>query len=142
MVTLHQLLHPQILQERRFAMTTQEQVNAILGGLTNSIFVKVMHCKSAKEIWDKLEVVYEGDRKVKEAKLQTYRAQFENLKMKEEENIVEYFHRVDEVVNSIRAAGEELTDKPIVQNILRSLPMRYDAKISTIEDRPNLTNSQ
>jgi hypothetical protein len=85
-----------------------------------------------------LEVVYEGDRKVREAKLQTYRTQFENMKMKEEENIVEYFHRVDEVVNSIRKAGEELTDKPIVQKILRSLPMRYDAKISTIEDRPEL----
>jgi hypothetical protein len=26
-------------------------VNGILGGLTNSICVKVMHCKSAKEIW-------------------------------------------------------------------------------------------
>jgi hypothetical protein len=38
-------------------------VNAILGGLTNSICVKVMHCKSAKEIWDKLEVVYEGNKK-------------------------------------------------------------------------------
>jgi hypothetical protein len=62
-----------------------------------------MHCKSAKEIWDKLEVVYEGDDKVRESKLQTYRTQFENLKMKEEENIVEYLHRVDEVVNSIRA---------------------------------------
>jgi hypothetical protein len=46
-----------------------------------------------------LEVVYEGDSKVREAKLQTYRTQFENLKMKEEENIVEYLHRVDEVVN-------------------------------------------
>jgi hypothetical protein len=42
-----------------------------------------------------LEVVYEGDEKVNEAKLQTYRAQFENMKMEEEENIVEYFHRVD-----------------------------------------------
>jgi hypothetical protein len=48
-----------------------------------------MNCKSTKEIWDNLEVVYEGDDKVKEAKLQTYRAQFENLKMKEEKNIVE-----------------------------------------------------
>ena len=82
-----------------------------------------------------MEVVYEGDDKVKEAKLQTYRTQFENLKMKEEENIVEYFHGVYEVVNSIRAASEEIIDKPIVQNIIRSLPMRYDAKISTIEDR-------
>jgi hypothetical protein len=52
-----------------------------------------MHCKSAKEIWDKLEVVYEGDSKFGEAKLQMYRTQFENLKMKEEESIVEYLHR-------------------------------------------------
>ena len=58
--------------------------------------------------------------------------------MKEEENIVEYFHRVDEVVNSIRAAGEELTNEPIFKNILRSLPMRYDAKIYRIEDRSDL----
>jgi hypothetical protein len=113
-------------------------VNGILAGLTDSICVKFMHYKSAKEIWDKLEVVYEGDDKFKEAKLQTYRTQFENLKMKEEENIVEYFHRVDEVVNSIRAAGEEVTDKPIVKKILRSLPMRYNAKISSIEDISDL----
>jgi hypothetical protein len=58
--------------------------------------------------------------------------------MKEEENVVEHFHRVDEVVNSIRAVGEVLEDKPIVQKILRSLPMRYDSKISSIEDRFDL----
>jgi hypothetical protein len=50
-----------------------------------------------------LDIVYQGDRKFREAKLQTYRTQIENMKMKEEENIVEYFHRVDQVVNSIRA---------------------------------------
>ena len=42
------------------------------------------------------------------------------------------------MVNSIIALGEELKDKPIVQKILRSLPMRCDAKISTLEDRPDL----
>jgi hypothetical protein len=42
------------------------------------------------------------------------------------------------VVNSIRVAGEEITYKPIVQKIIRSLPMRYDANISKIEDRPDL----
>ena len=30
---------------------------------------------------------------------------FENLKMKEEENIAEYILRVDEIVNSIRGIG-------------------------------------
>jgi hypothetical protein len=97
-----------------------------------------VHSKSAKEIWDKLEVVYEGDNKVKEAKLQTYRTLFEILKMKEEENIVEYFHRVDELVNSIKVVGKEITDNPFVENILSPLPIRYDAKISRIEDRLEL----
>jgi hypothetical protein len=80
--------------------------NTILGGLTNPIFVKVMHCNSYKDISDKMEVIYEGDEKVKEAKIQTYRAQFENLKMKEEENIVEYLHRLYDLVNLIREDGE------------------------------------
>jgi hypothetical protein len=113
-------------------------VNAILSGLSINVFVKVMHCKSAKELWDKLKVIYEGDSKVKQAKLQTLRAQFENLKMKEEENIAEYLQRVDEIVNSVRALGETVEDKYIVQKVLRSFPMRYDAKISTLEDRDNL----
>jgi hypothetical protein len=36
-----------------------------------------MHCSSAKEIWDKLQNVYEGDAKFKAIKIQTYRGQFE-----------------------------------------------------------------
>jgi hypothetical protein len=58
--------------------------------------------------------------------------------MKEEESIVEYLQRVDEIVNSIRVLGEDLDEKIIVQKVLRSLPMRYDSKVSTLEDRGNL----
>ncbi len=46
-----------------------------------------MHCTSTKEIWDKLKNVYEEDTKVKSAKLQTYKSQFESLKMEEYEDI-------------------------------------------------------
>ena len=44
-------------------------MNAILSGLTESVFVKVMHCETTKEIWDKLKSIYEGDDKVKGSKL-------------------------------------------------------------------------
>jgi len=49
-----------------------------------------MSCTIAKEIWDKLKTLYEGDHKVKQVKLQKYRAQFQNLKMDEKEDIVTY----------------------------------------------------
>ena len=77
-------------------------LNAILSVLTNSVFTKVMQCTSAKQSWDKLKIIYEGEYKVKESKLQTYRGQFEILKAKEEENVGEYLLRVDEVVSAIR----------------------------------------
>jgi hypothetical protein len=92
--------------------------NAILNGLVDSIYVKVMHCNYAKEIWDKLQNVYDGDAKVKGAKLQTYRGQFEQLKMKEEEDIAAYFLRVDEIVNVIKGLGEEMNKLVIVQKVL------------------------
>ena len=57
-------------------------LNAILSGLTNLVFTKVMQCTSAKQAWDKLRIIYEGESKVKESKIQTYKGQFESLKMK------------------------------------------------------------
>ena len=38
-------------------------VNAILAGLGRTVFSKVMHCKTTKDIWDKLHTIYEGDSK-------------------------------------------------------------------------------
>ena len=75
-----------------------KDLNAILSGLTNNVFTKVMQCTSAKKSWDQLNIIYEGASKVKESKLQTYKGQFESLKRREENNIGEYLLRVDEVI--------------------------------------------
>ena len=49
-----------------------------------------MHCTSVKEIQEKLKNVYEGDGKVKGAKLETYIRQFEHLTMMEDEDIATF----------------------------------------------------
>ena len=92
---------------RKLYEGNSKSMNAILSGLTEIIFVNVMHCDTAKEVWDKLKNIYEGDDKVKGEKLQTYRGQFENMKMKDEENIVAYFLHVDETMNIIKGLGEK-----------------------------------
>jgi hypothetical protein len=40
----------------------------ILRSLDDSLFLKVMHRKTSKDIWDKIQNIYEGDTKVKGAK--------------------------------------------------------------------------
>jgi hypothetical protein len=60
--------------------------------------------------------------------------------MKEDENIATYFLRVDEIVNAILGLGEEIKEFVIVQKVLRYLPMRFDPKISTLEERADLNS--
>jgi hypothetical protein len=55
----------------KLGQNNSKSKNALLNGLSVTIFTKVAHCKSAKDIWDKLQYIYEGDSKVKETKLQT-----------------------------------------------------------------------
>jgi hypothetical protein len=74
----------------KLGANNSKSTNALMNVLCDSIYKKVIHCKSTKDIWEKIQNIYEGYSKVKVAKLQTYRGQFEQLKMKEYENIVAY----------------------------------------------------
>jgi uncharacterized lipoprotein YehR (DUF1307 family) len=113
-------------------------MNAILSGLAEAEFVKVMHLETAKEMWDKLISSYEGNEKVKDAKLQTYRLQFEQLKMNEDETINKFLLRVEELVSAMKGLGEKIEDVLLVQKILRSLLDRFDPKVSAIEELNDL----
>jgi hypothetical protein len=58
--------------------------------------------------------------------------------MKEHEDIITYFLQVDKRVNAIIGLREEIEESVIFQKILRSLPMRFNPKISTLEERSDL----
>jgi hypothetical protein len=60
--------------------------------------------------------------------------------MKEDEDIIAYFLRVDETVNAIIGLGEEIEEYLIVQKVTRSLPMRFNPKISALEERSDLNS--
>jgi hypothetical protein len=51
---------------RKIDINNSKAKNSLLNGLGDSVYFKVMDCSSAKENWDKLYNVYEGDAKVKQ----------------------------------------------------------------------------
>ncbi|KAJ4975863.1 hypothetical protein NE237_000969 [Protea cynaroides] len=135
--TPHDTNAPTIVDKKNFE-NNRKALNAIQGGLTNSELAKVMDCKTTKEVWDRLINIYEGDKKIKTVKLQTFRGQFENLKMYEDETIDQYMNRVNEVVNSIRGLGEDLKCHIVCQKILWSLTPKFESKVSALEETKDL----
>ncbi|XP_060675840.1 uncharacterized protein LOC125421576 [Ziziphus jujuba] len=88
--------------------------------LDDDAFEKNSEAKLAKEAWEKLQTSYKGVDPVKKVCLQTLRAEFETLHMKEGEAISDYFSRVLMVTNQIKRNGEKLDDVKIMEKILRS----------------------
>jgi len=97
-----------------------------------------MQLKSAKEIWDKIILSYEGDDQVKRAKLQSLRIQYETLKMHNDETIANYFLRIYEIVNCMKNLDEEIKEVTLAEKVLRALSTKFESKASTIEEKKDL----
>ena len=120
--------------EKRKYETNMKAKFSILNSLSKDVFVKVMHCSSSKEVWDKLKNTYHGNDRVKEAKIQHLKSRFEDLKMGNDEKVEDYLLKIDETVNGIRGLGEKIDDIDVVKKVLRSLPDKFDSKICSIEE--------
>ena len=58
--------------------------------------------------------------------------------MKEEEDIAAYFLWVDDIVNTMRGLRDRVENTTLFQKILRSLPMQFDSKVSSLEEMKDL----
>jgi hypothetical protein len=58
--------------------------------------------------------------------------------MKDEDNVPAYLLCIDEIANTIKGLGEKVEELMIIQNMLRSLPLIFDAKVSTIEEMKDI----
>eukprot|EP00253_Pinus_taeda_P003406 PITA_03406 len=104
-----------------------------------SVFPQIAATTKSKEAWDILKTAYQGMEKVKTAKLQMLRRDFETLSMKESDTIDSFFTRVIGLITQIRSHGENLEERRIVEKILRSLPSRFEAIVVAIEETKDLS---
>jgi hypothetical protein len=54
--------------------------------------------------------------------------------MKEDETVGKYFLTFEELVNAMKALGQKIEEPSLVQKILRSLPDRFNSKVSSIKE--------
>ena len=85
-------------------------------------------------MWNKLKDIYGGDDNVRRAKVESLRGQFDQMKMREDENIAKYVERIKASVNAIRASGGEIKEETIVSKILKTLLPIYAVRVSSIQE--------
>ena len=109
-------------------------LNALFNAITNEEFKKISSTETTNEAWTILQTTYEGTKTVKDSKLQRLTISFEEIKMEEDESFDEFYAKLKDIVKLAFNLGETILELKIVRKVLRSLPERFHAKITAIEE--------
>ena len=110
-------------------------------GVSKTIFPRISGAKKSKEAFEILKKQFSGYNKVIFIKLQNFWREFDNLQMKENETVQEFFPKISVIINKIRRYGDNINDQKIVEKILRSLSIKIEHVIVAIEEAKRLIKS-
>ncbi|VFQ89717.1 unnamed protein product [Cuscuta campestris] len=117
-----------------------KEINILYCAVNPNDYRKISCCSTAKEMWDKLEVTYEGTDQVREAKIDFLTQEYEMFRMKDHEKIDKMFDRFSKIVNDLHALKKTYTDRDLVRKILRSLTSEWRSKANAIYESIGTSN--
>ncbi|VFQ67328.1 unnamed protein product [Cuscuta campestris] len=101
---------------------------------------KISCYSTAKEMWDKLKVTYEGTNQVRKAKINFLTQEYEMFKMKEGEKIEDLFDLLSKIINDLHALKKSYSNNDLVRKILRSLTPEWCSKADAIYESIEVSN--
>ncbi|XP_021321777.1 uncharacterized protein LOC110437615 [Sorghum bicolor] len=101
--------------------------------LSDELLMQVAKKKTGKEVWDSLKAMFVGAEHVKDARLQTLKAEFDGLKMKEEETVDEFAGKLTAMSVKFGNLGGTLEDKAMVKKLFDTVPDKFIQVIARIE---------
>jgi len=111
----------------------------LFAAVSKENFTRIMIIKLAYEIWSFLQNEYEGDERIKRMQVLNLVREFEMQIMKEFETIKEYANKLLSIANKVRLLGSNFSNSRIVEKILVTIPERFEATITYLENTKDLS---
>ena len=95
---------------------------------------------SAKVAWDAIRRIHVGIERVRKAKANTLRREFDSLKFRDRETVDDFDIRINGLANQLTVLGSGYTEEEIVWKFLQALPSRYSQIAMSIETPLDLSD--
>ena len=121
---------PKIVADER---TVQIALAAIYQGVPEEVLLTIAEKETAKKAWEAIKTMSVGAERVKKAKVQTLKGEFESLTMTETDKIDDFYMKLSGIATNIRVLGEVMEESSVVRKILRAVPHKFLQIASNIE---------
>ena len=113
--------------------------------MLEDVLLTIAEKETAKKAWEAFKTMSVGAERVKEAKVQTLKGEFESHTMKETDNIHDFCMKLRGIATNIRVLGEVMEESSVVRKIPLAVPDKFlqiasnieqfgDKKTMTVED--------
>ncbi|WVZ50305.1 hypothetical protein U9M48_001571 [Paspalum notatum var. saurae] len=111
----------------------QMALEALLRGVPTEYQSTLGRKKTAKLAWESLEKMRLGDDRVKKARVQQLRREYEALKFRDGEKVEDFALRLQALVSELGALGKKMDDEEVVGKYLRAAPKRLEPVVVSME---------
>lgn len=118
--------------------TDKVALAAIYQVVSEDILLILAEKKTTKETWKAVKMLRQGAERVKKAQVQTLKAEFESMTMKDTDSLDDFHLKLNGLVTNIRVLGESVANAYVVKKILHVVPARFLQIASTIEQFGNI----
>ncbi|GAV64968.1 DUF4219 domain-containing protein/UBN2 domain-containing protein [Cephalotus follicularis] len=123
----------------RMLQLNSKAKNILFCAIGPNEFNRISSYDSAKEMWDLLEITYEGTNQVKESKISMLVHEYELFVMHDNECISDIFSQFTTIISSLKNLGKSYSNQELVRKILRCLPKSWTPKVTAIEEAKDLS---
>jgi len=110
----------------------------LVAALPHKEYLKMSDKSTTKAMFTSLCSLYEGNKKVREAKVPELVHQYKLFRMKEDENIETMYSRFQTLVSGLQILKKSYVASDHVNKIMRSLPAKWRPKVTAIEEAKDL----
>ncbi|GJY78574.1 retrovirus-related pol polyprotein from transposon TNT 1-94 [Tanacetum coccineum] len=93
----------------------------------------------AKDIWNSLIITHQGNKQVKDNKIDLFVQKYEEFIISDDETIDCAFARFNTIITSLKALDESFLSRNHVRKFLRALPTKWRPKVTAIKESKDLS---
>ncbi|GJW98825.1 zf-CCHC domain-containing protein [Tanacetum coccineum] len=123
---------------KKMISKNDEAKMVLYNALPKKEYERIFMCDMAEDIWNSLIITHQGNKQVKDNKIDLFVEKYEEFTISNDETIDCTFARFNTIITSLKALNESFLSRNHVRKFLRAFPAKWRPQVTAIQESKDL----